>query len=107
MVLTVILSVSAQILFYWIWGRKKYAGVLILLLFLFLNFFLFPILWVESVPLNRDNLNCGMFAIGIFFFFWIIGGGLSLFIHIVRWLLRWRLRRQEAAIGNGDAEAPV
>ena len=105
MLFTVILSLAIQILLYWLLRGKKYASVLVLLLFLFLNLYLFPVLWIESVPVYPDRPHCGMFAIGIFFFFWIIGGSLSLITHIVRWLLLWRLRRRQdtAAIRYPEA----
>lgn len=106
MVLTVILSAGLQILLYWLLRRKRYAGILILLLFLVLNFFLYPILWIESSPQNREGVNCGMFAIGYFFFFWIIGGSSALLAHWVRWLLLLRLRRRQRAAQSPYPDVP-
>ncbi len=106
MVLTVILSTGLQLLLYWLLRRKKYAGILIFLLFLVLNFFLYPILWIESSPLNREGLNCGMYAIGYFFFFWIIGGSSVLMAHFVRWLLLLRLRRRQRIAQSQSPDVP-
>jgi hypothetical protein len=65
----------------------KYGKLLALLIvwigyFLVLPLFFFP----ELDPSDRHR--CGMPIVGIMFAFWIIGGGISLLVHLIYCFLR-------------------
>ncbi len=97
MYLMILISVGVQVLLYILFRRQKYTRLFILLLFLFFNFYLFPLLVSESLYSGPEPPRCGMASIGIFFFFWVIGGGLTLLTHLSCWLYDRRLSAKRRA----------
>lgn len=89
MLLLIGLSLCAQLLLYILFRKQKYIKVIILLLFLFLNLYLFPRLSYEQMfdsPEDMDHPRCGMPIVFLYFMFWLIGGGLTLVMHVCYWL---------------------
>lgn len=78
--------VFCQILLYILADRYRlgWAKPVALLLLLSLHFFVLPSL---VYPAHQPGIKSGMTTLGIIQTFWMIGGGVTVIIHLVFWLL--------------------
>ncbi len=88
-ILTLIFLIAiGQIGLYLLWDKtnKKYGKSVIFLLILIAHFFIFPSYYYpEPKP---GGINCGLPILGTTFAFWIVGGGATIIVHTLYYILK-------------------
>lgn len=80
--LLIILVAISQLGIYFILDQtnKKHGKTILFILVLMAHFFVFPpYYYPQPVP---GGTNCGMPLLGIMLVFWLIGGGITVIIHV-------------------------
>lgn len=97
MLVWIALPLGLQIVLYVLLrSKKEYVRILLFLLSLLLNLFILPAWYAEQLAAALNHPQCGMYMIGVYFGFWIIGGGLSVVTYMCSFLYsRTRQRKLE------------
>ena len=93
MAFILLLTVFIQCLCYFFIDAKKikFGKLLVLLFFILIYFVVLPYLFYPKM--NDGITRCGMPLLGMYVFFWIIGGGLTILTHLIYYILNRLLAR--------------